>query len=72
MTKPFWVFAFSHYYPGGGLNDLVEMCATREDAEEVAAREHADETQIIDVRTARWVNDKHWGRRVEDDVGDGA
>lgn len=49
--KVFWVIVYDRYYPYGGLSDVRETFATREEAEAYASTVTGyDEVEVHDVR----------------------
>lgn len=56
MTKPYLLFAYSVYYPSGGISDLRGAYATRDAAIEAAANlADIDIWEVLDAETLQTV-----------------
>jgi hypothetical protein len=57
-VKRYWLFDFSFYYPGGGMNDLAGSFDTAEEAETAAQERGRELWQVVDSQTGEIVKDK--------------
>ncbi len=55
--KTYMVFAYDHYYPGGGVNDSLDSFADLQEAKDYCENlnKHFDVTHILNVITGELV-----------------
>lgn len=59
-TDLFMVFAFNHYYPGGGISDFVGLALSLDQARAMVSETnvHLGRYQIVDYKTMETVEEK--------------